>query len=643
MFLRRSKLNLKKKQKILRLIKSILERVNNSLISDMGKTNLIFVKGDAGSGKTTILQEITRQKAASFKADENKHLFLYVSVKGRALSNLNDAIAGELNDLRAGFTRDAVPTLVRNGLLIPIIDGFDELLGAAGYGDAFGSLKNFLLQLNGLGVIIVAARSSFYDIEFIPKTPDDINSNFELTPVSLNPWGEKQIEDYLTKKIDSALTIERDLKIYKALAEEDKKLLGKPFFVSLFPDYIEKKKQDINMTLIKYLVDSYITREAEKIVDRNMMPLISPDQHKQFFCEAAELMWSSENRDLSKDDLQTIAEMIAEDNKLTSDSTKQFITKITSYAGFKTHRKGEEQRFQFEHEVYFDYFLAQNIIKKISSKESVEKFLDRGLLVHELARSLIDESNVLIWIDLLLKVHRSGITQENRRRNAGTILANCFRLLKEIENISCDNLSFINVKFDNIKIKNTKFVNCIFTDVHLERTVFNNCEIQNNTLFERIYVTKETVLGVKGLIPGENVLCIVDVDENLPIYSPTEIEKKLLKIGSPITTLIKPILYSKKAQEMIKILEKIVRRFYLTNILCLEDDTLRILHDRNWPQFYKILKDSDIVSEEIRDTSGHQKKFFRPRVKITEIMRFENEVNLPNDKVGKFWGKLRSL
>jgi hypothetical protein len=71
-----------------------------------------------------------------------------VSAQGRALSNLKDALAAETGDLRATFTWDAIAPLTRRGLLVPIIDGFDELLGAAGYGDAFGSLREFLSDLN---------------------------------------------------------------------------------------------------------------------------------------------------------------------------------------------------------------------------------------------------------------------------------------------------------------------------------------------------------------------------------------------------------------------------------------------------------------------------------------------------------------
>jgi NACHT domain len=107
-----------------------------------GWTSLFFLKGDPGAGKTTLLREATALQAQRYLDGTSEFLFFYVSAQGRELSNLRDAFSGELQDLRAGFTRDAIAALVRAGLLIPVVDGFDELLGTAGYSGAFSSLQS---------------------------------------------------------------------------------------------------------------------------------------------------------------------------------------------------------------------------------------------------------------------------------------------------------------------------------------------------------------------------------------------------------------------------------------------------------------------------------------------------------------------
>jgi hypothetical protein len=78
-----------------------------------GSTQVFFLKGDAGAGKTTLLREATILQAERYLAGDSAFLFLYVPAQGRELSNLRDAFAGELDELRAAFTRDAIASLVR--------------------------------------------------------------------------------------------------------------------------------------------------------------------------------------------------------------------------------------------------------------------------------------------------------------------------------------------------------------------------------------------------------------------------------------------------------------------------------------------------------------------------------------------------
>jgi hypothetical protein len=154
-----------------------------------GLTSLFFLKGDAGAGKTTLLREATALQADRYLDGESNFLFFYVSAQGRELSNLRDAFSGELDDLRAVFTRDAIATLARAGVLVPVIDGFDELLGTAGYTGAFSSLQSLLAELDALGTLVVSARSAFYDIEFLGRAGGRRGeAGMSITTVGLKPW-----------------------------------------------------------------------------------------------------------------------------------------------------------------------------------------------------------------------------------------------------------------------------------------------------------------------------------------------------------------------------------------------------------------------------------------------------------------------
>ena len=162
-------------------------------------TQLFFLKGDAGAGKTTLLRETTLLQAQRYLDHASDFLCLYVPAQGRELSNLRDAFAGELGELRAVFSHDAIACLAREGVLVPVIDGFDELLGTAGYSGAFSSLQMLLGELEGYGTLVVSARSAFYDLEFGRTNGRRTDAAMSISTAEMQPWSDKQLEEYLIR------------------------------------------------------------------------------------------------------------------------------------------------------------------------------------------------------------------------------------------------------------------------------------------------------------------------------------------------------------------------------------------------------------------------------------------------------------
>lgn len=625
----------------------ILRRTSDALADPAGKTELLFLKGDAGSGKTTLLRELTRAQADQYRQGRSPFLYLYVSAQGRALSNLRDALSGELDDLRAGFTRDAVPALVRQGLVVPVIDGFDELLGAAGYGDAFGSLHQFLDQLDGLGVLIVSARSSFYDVEFLGRELTDGTraSAYDIVPVTLRPWGDEEIFQYLARVRDREYVGDEDRKAVLDLPPSDRELLAKPFFASLFPEYVDSPEgRNRGVSLSEYLVGSYVRRESEKIVDRDGRPLLDVDGHRKIFELTAEFMWTGEKRDFNADDLRTVAELIADEVGLAGDSAKQLVTKITSYAGFRTSRQGREQRFQFEHEVYFDHFLSEALRRRLTSAAELGTFLDGGLLPEEVIVAVVDADNARQWLGLLDGFQRNTALQENRRRNAGTLAAVCFRIVREIRDRSIGFCQFVNTTFGEATFDSVEFKDCRFVGVRLEGASFENCRLEN-CVAESLVVAGKGRMRITGLIPGQNLYCLVDVESSEAVYSPGDMRRLLHRAGVPGMAEEPPVVrYSEKAQQHIDLLQRIVSKYRQSNLLCLEDDRLlRLFQDPTWPSLRRLLLSHQIVGEESRQTSGSRKTFFRNKVSLTDLTRLEREPTLPAGPVGNFWRALRAM
>src|SRR5204862_5336653 len=102
--------------------------------------------------------------------------------------------------LRSRFSYAAVAPLTRHGLIVPIIDGFDELLGAGGYDEAFSSLAAFLSTLDGQGSAVASARSAFFDYrnfyENARKFSGDGRLNYTVETIDILPWNDDQVRNY---------------------------------------------------------------------------------------------------------------------------------------------------------------------------------------------------------------------------------------------------------------------------------------------------------------------------------------------------------------------------------------------------------------------------------------------------------------
>ena len=165
-------------------------------------TRVVMVTGEAGAGKTRVLQELVRRRAEDYLHGRTSKLLLYVNAQGRALARLNEALATELQDLKVGLTYHSVAVLARLGILIPVIDGFDELLGVSGYDDAFSSLAGFLEQLEGEGQLLTSARSVYYEEEFLARAGSISTTGDQAwshDAVRVLAWSGEDRNDYLKK------------------------------------------------------------------------------------------------------------------------------------------------------------------------------------------------------------------------------------------------------------------------------------------------------------------------------------------------------------------------------------------------------------------------------------------------------------
>ncbi len=612
-----------------------------------GLTRLFFLKGDAGTGKTTLLREATVLQAERYLKGEADFLFLYVPAQGRELSNLRDAFSGELDELRAAFTRDAVAPLARLGVLVPIIDGFDELLGTAGYSGAFSSLQTLLGELEGSGTIVVSARSAFYDVEFLGRASGRRSeADMSITTLELRPWSDEQLDTYILHSLAKP-DLEATKNAMAALSDEDRELLRRPFFASQFEAYAARNSDSSEpMGVLEHLITAYIQRESTKIVNANGDPVLSVAGHRRLFEYAVEEMWESESRQLSADDLKTISELVSEGFGLTDDPASQLTAKVTSYAGFHHGRRGPRAQplFELEHEVYFDYFLACAIRRLVTEHRADElvQFLDRGVIPETVANFAMRSSDGGSELDKSLTRSAIGLSFENRRRNMGALALAHARQTGELRDVTLRGLSFIDVHTGPAKFVAVTFDGCQFVSCDLQGARFEDCDA-TTSMFDAVTVNDHTLMGIRGLVPGTNIRGVRH-EPSGDIYAPSGITKLLHRLGTPVDeTVDEQPSYSPNTTTLIDLLERVARAYRHTNILYETDERLQsVFGHESWPQLRKLMIEHGVITHEKREAKGSNTLACRLRVNVDELLADNSAADAPHNATAGLWTALRA-
>jgi hypothetical protein len=205
----------------------------------------------------------------------------------------------------------------------------------------------------------------------------------------------------------------------------------------------------------------------------------------------------------------------------------------------------------------------------------------------------------------------------------------------------CD---FVNTSFGEAVFESVEFRGCKFVGVGLGSSRFQDCRT-SNCVAQSIVVSTRGEIGITGLVPGENLYCVVDVANGQEIFSPNEMKRLLQTAGMPGMEEERPLVtYSKRAQDVIDLLQRVLRWYRQSNLLCLEDGQLiRVFQDQSWPILHELLVQHQIVTEETRATSGSRKTFLRYQVSLSDMMLLEPTPNLPPGNLGDFWRALREI
>ena len=343
-----------------------------------GKVTLVLLDGPAGVGKTFQITELAKAQYKKFLSDNLSPPVLVISSSGRRLSNFKDVLAATTQEMGASFTGAHVPMLVRHGLLIAAIDGFDELVDADGYEDSWRALKDFIEEIGNSGKVILAARDTFLDEqELISRISAENKEAIDLKIAHIKLATIETATQYLSTSKWKAADLDQE--ITSDIFSNNSYAL-RPFFLSVLRD--AGGWSNVNSEGFRsFLVNNLIDRES-KILSKTFGTLKSEDvvpSLNSLFEEVSLEMASRENNLIEIDHLAFLTDYCF--GELLDDNARRKLThKAGSISLLETSDIKDKRKFPHTEVQY--YFLGNALVAQLA-KKTIPSVLRRTILSAE--------------------------------------------------------------------------------------------------------------------------------------------------------------------------------------------------------------------------------------------------------------------
>jgi hypothetical protein len=608
------------------------ERLDDDVLANRGTTYLYFVHAEAGAGKTTALLKTAQTRADNCAAGEKTlPIFLYVSARGNVLENLDQAVDAAVAETHL-LTSTSVRALCRNGLIIPIIDGFDELVGSPTYADALAALRPWLQSLGGRGVLVVSARSNYFMSLYQESIRKETNSDISVTHLiaELDRWRPEQRDNYLK----SCGVEEAQL---RRLPPSELEMLRLPFFARASVSHLLSAALNPAEGLVRNLMRGYVEREQGKLQGPAGETIVTAVDLENFFEELAANMMEENIREVPFDDLIFYAQISM------GEMSADVKNRLVALCGLDVR---EGRRFRFMHEIIMDFFFGRRVGHKLNAEDTadLQRILNRSHLTAGAARVAVDMWKPKPSLLLALMKPKAGpVGVAPLKANLGTLWREVFSLGQPLRMINIEEVQFSRLEISNRGLNSLTFTKCDFSSVtilnlEMPKLRFVDCNFQELQL-----------VGSGKDLSFEK--CLVDlVLTTIPrtyAEDPDEVIEALRKTGAQVIARSYSAVGS--ASETVRraefFLEKINRRADLSIVINewrLPEDASRfgwiIRNQEDWLKFLEALEANKLVSLEHFNAGGPPKRRFRWAVQPMDILNR----NSTEPRIRGFWEALAS-
>ena len=564
---------------------------------------LTLIDGPAGVGKTSLIKRMVGLRADGHSSASNEPPILHVANRGRRLVSLDELIALSIQLVRAKFTYDQVPALVKHGVIQIAIDGFDELVDADGYADAWAVLRDFLNDIGNGGPILIAGRDTFFELTGFREKLGDLGARVGIDHASLAAITPRAAREWLAK----AGWSDEDLE------SEDAEDLLKPNSYVLRPYFLSVIAElggidALLDTLIEpreYLVGQFMRREARIIVEK--VP-IDEDTAQKLLYELFELIASemadSETEAVDLPFLQLAVEVVFGKALSSPNDLAKLRHKAGSFALMEGDTRADFRRFP--HTEISNHFLAISLVNRILAGET-PRFLRRNYIGSDFLR---------VFGELLLDVPLRGLADlrvrlgslaktdvgfERLSENSCSLLITSLVANWDDEPITIESLSageavlFGEIGPTTLTSLSISRLDCRGVDLSLVE--FKNCSVGI------LVADKDTRFA--DTLPAVTCLFVEENGTAVSVYEPSRISDWLASVsaGDELEETI-----TDEVRELRRICRVFMRQFYIKDDV--EEKAGRLLQSDAWRNIEKLLRKYDRVRRTDRkDASGRPGEF----------------------------------
>lgn len=578
-------------------------------------TEILLIDGPAGIGKTNLISQLALERAVSYKATPTP-LVLHVKSRGRVLSNLDDLMAFSLQTIRSTVTYDQIPVLVRHGLIVAAIDGFDELGDPNGYDTAWAQLSDLIASVRGKGTLILAGRDTFISRARLLKDVSSLREGVDVVHgLTLLLPSPQQAKEWLrTHNWTEANFLIPSVSV---LLEDDSFAL-RPVFLKLLAEQIKPKdiKGEHERFLTPFLLKNIVNREA-KLFGKAVQAVIPTPQMEEFvtnfMLETAREMADMQAEALDGATLSWIAEAALGDG-YPSDIVGLIKNRAAVVALLMNDERPGYKTFVHTH--IQNYYLARVTIEAIS-RGDMPKFIRRNILGAEFLSTFVDvaseyssspSSPIVGFLSRAQNLAQTYPHLDRGARNLGALL------LASLQNVHAEDAAyFAGFQVDDAVIRGTA------GPATIDEVVINQLDCRQADLSSLVFkdssitsLIADDASRFPSSIPAPKVLI---TESGIQVTDADKITQWLDERGrstKPTTSSVVPD--KVKTHRIYTLLGRAcrVRQYWLR---AGDDDVHaeRILKDAYWPVLSRVLDENGFLRIEKRDASGGSSPFYHIR------------------------------